>query len=104
MKKKKMFFQLFFVYYNKQSIQYSQNINFLIMSQIPSKNELTKPKSALDVAVNQLVRASVGGVPSTISDESLDKYVADLILKEAAAKNKQYNKEGVKAYLPHTET
>ncbi|GBC07155.1 hypothetical protein RclHR1_00730004 [Rhizophagus clarus] len=74
------------------------------MSKVPSKNEVTKPKSALDVAVNQLVRASVGGVPSTISDESLDKYVADLILKEAAAKNKQYNKEGVRAYLPNTGT
>ncbi|RGB43986.1 hypothetical protein C1646_679617 [Rhizophagus diaphanus] len=74
------------------------------MSQIPPKNETTKPKSALDVAVNQLVRASVGGVPSTISDESLDKYVADLILKEAATKNKQYNKDGLRAYLPHTGT
>uniref|UniRef100_U9TPA7 Uncharacterized protein n=1 Tax=Rhizophagus irregularis (strain DAOM 181602 / DAOM 197198 / MUCL 43194) TaxID=747089 RepID=U9TPA7_RHIID len=74
------------------------------MSQIPPKNETTKPKSALDVAVNQLVRASVGGVPSTISDESLDKYVADLILKEAATKNKEYNKDGLRAYLPHTGT
>ncbi|CAG8787820.1 5066_t:CDS:2, partial [Racocetra fulgida] len=34
----------------------------------------------------------------------LDKYVADLIMKEASAKNKLYNKEGIRAYLPHTET
>jgi hypothetical protein len=74
------------------------------MSQKPLKNDISKPKSALDIVVNQLVRASVGGVPSTISDEDLDKYVADLVLKEAAAKNKQYNKEGVRAYLPHTGT
>lgn len=74
------------------------------MSQTPQKKELPKPKSALDAVVNQLVRASVGGVPSEISDENLDKYVADLILKEAAAKNKQYNREGVRAYLPHTGT
>src|SRR3954447_23840719 len=70
------------------------------MSQKPSKNEISRPKSALDAVVNQLVRASVGGVPSTIPDDDLDKYVADLILKEAAVKNKQYNKEGVRAYLP----
>ncbi|CAG8533431.1 13023_t:CDS:2 [Ambispora leptoticha] len=61
-----------------------------------------KPKSALDVAVNQLVRASIGGVPPSLPDEDLDKYVADLIMKEAAAKNKLFNKEGIRAYLPNT--
>ncbi|CAG8600474.1 720_t:CDS:2 [Ambispora gerdemannii] len=73
------------------------------MSFSPSKNpQPSKPKSALDVVVNQLVRASLGGVPSSLPDEDLDKYVADLILKEAAAKNKLFNKEGIRAYLPNT--
>ncbi|CAG8526621.1 15837_t:CDS:2 [Acaulospora colombiana] len=67
----------------------------------PPSSQPTKPKSALDVAVNKLVRASVGGVPSTICDEDLDKYVAELILKEASEKNKLYNKEGIRAYLPN---
>ncbi len=74
------------------------------MPQTPPKNEAPGSKSALDVVVNQLVRASVGGVPSTLPDEDLDKYVADLILKEASDKNKIYNKEGIRAYLPHTGT
>ncbi|CAI2164813.1 302_t:CDS:2 [Funneliformis geosporum] len=75
------------------------------MSQTPPKRKLPEQKSALDVAVNQLVRASVGGnVPSTLPDEDLDKYIADLVLKEASAKNKMYNKEGIRAYLPHTGT
>ncbi|CAG8445812.1 4036_t:CDS:2 [Funneliformis caledonium] len=75
------------------------------MSQTPPKSKLPEQKSALDVAVNQLVRASVGGsVPPTLPDEDLDKYIADLVLKEASVKNKMYNKEGIRAYLPHTGT
>ncbi|CAG8753449.1 16614_t:CDS:2 [Gigaspora margarita] len=71
----------------------------------PPDDQPTKPKSALDIVVNQLVRASVGGnIPSSLSDDDLDKYVADLIMKEASAKNKLFNKEGLRAYLPHTET
>jgi len=65
-------------------------------------SEPPRPKSALDIAVSQLVRAAVGGIPSSIPDEDLNKYVADLILKEAEAKNIKYKKEGVKAFLPHT--
>ncbi|CAG8552606.1 793_t:CDS:2 [Paraglomus occultum] len=65
-------------------------------------SELPPPKSALDIAVSQLVRAAVGGIPSSIPDEDLNKYVADLILKEAEAKNLKYKKEGVRAFLPHT--
>ncbi|CAG8538174.1 4122_t:CDS:2 [Funneliformis mosseae] len=75
------------------------------MSQKTPKSKLPEQKSALDVAVNQLVRASVGGsVPPTLPDEDLDKYIADLVLKEASVKNKMYNKEGIRAYLPHTGT
>ncbi|CAG8690064.1 2450_t:CDS:1, partial [Racocetra fulgida] len=41
----------------------------------PPNDQPTKPKSALDIVVNQLVRASVGGnIPSSLSDEDLDKY------------------------------
>ncbi|KAG9287295.1 hypothetical protein G9A89_008925 [Geosiphon pyriformis] len=72
-----------------------------LMPLSPLKKPSSKPKSALDLVVNQLVRASVGGVPSSLPDEDLDRYVADLILKEAAAKSQKYNKEGVRAYLPH---
>ncbi|RUO96703.1 hypothetical protein BC936DRAFT_141596 [Jimgerdemannia flammicorona] len=65
-------------------------------------NQKKKPKSALDTIVNGLVRAAVGGNTASVPDADLDKYVADLILKEAAAKNKNYNKIGVRAYLPDT--
>nr|CAG8434769.1 13012_t:CDS:2 [Entrophospora candida] len=68
-----------------------------------NEGENPNPKSALDVAVNQLVRASVGGdIPSSLEGEDLDKYVADLLLKEAANKNKLYKEEGVRALLPNT--
>ncbi|CAG8537284.1 5873_t:CDS:2 [Scutellospora calospora] len=71
----------------------------------PPDDQPTKPKSALDIVVNQLVRASVGGnIPSSLSDDDLDKYVADLIMKEASAKNNLYSKEGLRAYLPDTGT
>lgn len=61
-----------------------------------------KPASALDTAVNKLVRAAVGGDTSAVPDKDLDKYVAEMIIQEAAAKNKHYNKVGVRAYLPDT--
>jgi hypothetical protein len=67
-------------------------------SPVPSQS-----RTALDVVVSQLVRAAVGGVPSSIKDQDLDKYVAELVLKEAAAKEARYHKEGVRAYLPHNE-
>lgn len=59
----------------------------------------SKP-SAVSSVVNDLIRAAVGGDARNVGDENLDKYVADLILKEAEAKSKKYQSVGVSAYMP----
>ncbi|KAM3588456.1 hypothetical protein VKS41_000901 [Umbelopsis sp. WA50703] len=46
------------------------------------------------------MRAAAGGDTSKVADEDLDKYVAELIHKEAMAKNKKYDQVGLKAYQP----
>lgn len=50
------------------------------------------------------MRASMGAsVTSNVKDEDLDRYVAELILKEAKQSEERYKgKEGIRAYLPHT--
>ncbi|KAI8148921.1 hypothetical protein BJV82DRAFT_590076 [Fennellomyces sp. T-0311] len=58
--------------------------------------------SAVSNVVNDLIRAAVGGNTQDIADDDLDKYVADLILKEAETKRKKYNNVGVRAYQPDT--
>ena len=60
--------------------------------------------SSLSSVVNQLMRASMGvSVSATVKDEDLDRYVAELILKEAKQSEERYKgKEGIGAYLPHT--
>ncbi|KLO20125.1 hypothetical protein SCHPADRAFT_884876 [Schizopora paradoxa] len=61
-------------------------------------------KPSLSTVVSGLVRASVGtSISSSITDEDLDKAVADLILKEAKQKAERYLKDGVQAYLPDSE-
>lgn len=56
---------------------------------------------ALSDVVSQLVRASMGSsVPNTVSDEDLDRHIADLIVQEAKKKATQYSTDGVRAYLP----
>jgi hypothetical protein len=40
-------------------------------------------------------------VSSTVTDEDLDRHVAQLILKEAKQKAEQYGKLGIRAYLPN---
>ncbi|KAH7886301.1 hypothetical protein F5I97DRAFT_1879286 [Phlebopus sp. FC_14] len=58
-------------------------------------------KSTLSSVVSNLVRASMGSsVSSSVTDEDLDKHVADLILKEAKQKAESYAQLGIKAYLP----
>lgn len=58
-------------------------------------------KSTLSNVVSNLVRAQMGqSLPDTITDEELDRHVADLIVKEAKQKAEQYLKTGVQAYLP----
>ncbi|KZT22617.1 hypothetical protein NEOLEDRAFT_1180705 [Neolentinus lepideus HHB14362 ss-1] len=57
--------------------------------------------SSLSSVVSGLVRAQMGSsVPSTITDEDLDRHVADLILKEAKRKAERYASQGIRAYLP----
>ncbi|KAH7924493.1 hypothetical protein BV22DRAFT_1195899 [Leucogyrophana mollusca] len=62
---------------------------------------LPMSKSSLSSVVSGLVRASMGtAVSSTVTDEDLDRHVAELILKEAKQKAESYTKLGFKAYLP----
>ena len=61
----------------------------------PPNNDMSK--SSLSSVVSNLVRVSE---PNTITDEDLDRHVAELILKEAKQKAERYLKEGVRAYLP----
>ncbi|CAE6414387.1 unnamed protein product [Rhizoctonia solani] len=59
--------------------------------------------SSLNNVVNSLVRASMGATVSpTVTDEDLDRHVAELILKEAKSKAEKYAKEGIRAYLPQS--
>ncbi|KZT02224.1 uncharacterized protein LAESUDRAFT_752267 [Laetiporus sulphureus 93-53] len=57
-------------------------------------------KSSLSSVVSNLVRAQMGTASSgTVTDEDLDRHVADLILKEAKQKAERYGKDGIRAYL-----
>ncbi|CAO3638914.1 unnamed protein product [Mucor hiemalis] len=60
-----------------------------------------KPKNALSNVVSDLIRAAAGSSARNVSDANVDKYVADLILKEAQEKRKKYDVVGVKAYQPN---
>ncbi|CAO0791270.1 unnamed protein product [Mucor circinelloides] len=61
-----------------------------------------KKTNAVNSVVSDLIRAAAGASARNVSDEDVDKYVADLILKEAEEKRKKYNQVGVKAYQPNT--
>ena len=39
-------------------------------------------------------------MPNTVTDDDLDRHVAELILKEAKQKLEKYSKDGIRAYLP----
>ncbi|KAG8998737.1 hypothetical protein FRB90_012248 [Tulasnella sp. 427] len=58
--------------------------------------------SSLSSVVSNLVRAQLGAsISSKVTDEDLDKHVADLLLQEANQKEQKYfGKEGVRAYYP----
>ncbi|KAH9962327.1 hypothetical protein BJV74DRAFT_880035 [Russula compacta] len=61
--------------------------------------------ASLSSVVSGLVRAQMGtSVSSTVTDEDLDRHVAELILKEAKKKAEQYSKQGISAYLPEPES
>jgi len=56
---------------------------------------------SLSSVVSGLVRAQMGkSVSSSVTDEDLDRHVAELILKEAKKKADQYSEQGIRAYLP----
>lgn len=63
---------------------------------------LPKKTNAVNSIVSDLIRAAAGSSAKNVSDQDVDKYVADLILKEAEEKRKKYNDIGVKAYQPIT--
>lgn len=48
--------------------------------------------------VNELIRAAAS-VPQDISDSDLDKHVADLLVKEAKAKESRWKELGIGALL-----
>ncbi|KAG1747559.1 hypothetical protein EDB19DRAFT_274650 [Suillus lakei] len=58
-------------------------------------------KSSLSSVVSNLVRASMGTtVSSSVTDDDLDRHVAELILREAKQKAESYGEVGIRAYLP----
>lgn len=60
--------------------------------------------SSLSSVVSSLLRAQLGtSMPSSVTDEELDRHVAELIVKEAKQKADRYLQEGVRAYLPDNE-
>lgn len=57
--------------------------------------------SSLSSVVSNLVRASMGSaVSNMVTDEDLDRHVAELILKEAKTKAERYGTQGIRAFLP----
>jgi len=63
----------------------------------------TMADTSLSSVVSGLVRAQMGkSVSSTVTDEDLDRHVAELILKEAKKKAEQYGQQGISAYLPQS--
>ncbi len=59
--------------------------------------------TSLSSVVSGLVRAQMGtSVSNTVTDEDLDRHVAELILKEAKKKAELYGKQGISAYLPQS--
>lgn len=58
--------------------------------------------SSLSSVVSNLLRASMGSsVPKTVTDDDLDRHVAELILKDAKKKAERYGEHGIRAYLPN---
>ncbi len=57
-------------------------------------------KSSLSSVVSNLVRAQMGStLAPTVTDDDLDRHVAELILKEAKQKAERYRHDGIRAYL-----
>ena len=55
--------------------------------------------SSLSSVVSDLVRAQMGtSLSSSVTDEELDRHVAELIVKEAKKKAELYMQSGIRAY------
>ena len=55
--------------------------------------------SSLSSVVSDLVRAQMGtSVPTSVTDEELDRHVAELIVREAKKKAELYMQSGIRAY------
>ena len=55
--------------------------------------------SSLSSVVSNLVRASMGSISNMVTDDDLDRHVAELIVKEAKKKAERYGQQGIRAYL-----
>ncbi|KAK7063934.1 hypothetical protein R3P38DRAFT_2593844 [Favolaschia claudopus] len=65
-----------------------------------SKGLAATVMSSLSSVVSTLVRAQMGSsVPPQVTDDELDKAVAELILKEAKKKAERFGQDGIRAYL-----
>jgi hypothetical protein len=61
---------------------------------------LSPTTMSLSSVVSGLVRAQMGtSLKSTVTDDDLDRHIAELIVKEAKAKAARYQTDGVRAYL-----
>lgn len=56
--------------------------------------------SSLSSVVSSLVRASMGtSISNMVTDDDLDRHVAELIVKEAKKKAERYGQQGIRAYI-----
>ena len=65
----------------------------------PDTPTLVWTMSSLSSVVSDLVRAQMGeSVPGSVTNEDLDRHVAELIIKEAKKKAELYMQTGIRAY------
>lgn len=56
--------------------------------------------SSLSSVVSNLVRSSMGtSVSRNVTDDDLDRHVAELIVREAKKKAERYGQQGIRAYV-----
>lgn len=72
------------------------------LAEPPLATETSMPgASSLSSVVSGLVRAQMGSsVPNSMQEDEVDRYVQELILKEAKQKDERYGNLGIQAYLP----
>ena len=77
-------------------------LSFSLSLSLSLSSIMSKSNNAVNSIVSDLMRAAAGAGARNVSDEDIDKYVADLILKEAEEKRKKYQEVGIQAYQPVT--